>query len=266
MGQLSRMKRPLEFRQKLNQYLQVLTHDSSQTAYIELSKEKEIDYFKRFLYRFEAILLDMAECDEYAVILDIGTSPYTFFLKNYLSDCHINTIDYSDHLKLRSDSLGVTHYTADINNGTLPIGNNSIDLVIFTEVLEHIIAPPEQILSEIKRVLRTNGFLILSVPNAAQLSNRIRLLVGKNINAHPNTGYEYESIHGYGHIHEYTKTEITNLCVSLGFKIVRVRMLGEPPYQILKYTSFMNIHRTLYHCVKYLYPNFRSTIQITCQK
>lgn len=105
MSQLRRMKRTFEFRQKLNQYLQVLKHDSSQTAYIELSKEKEIDYFKRFLYRFEAILLDMVQCAEHAVILDIGTSPYTFFLKTYLPDCHINTIDYSDHLKLRCDSL-----------------------------------------------------------------------------------------------------------------------------------------------------------------
>lgn len=48
--------------------------------------------------------------------------------------------------------------------------------------------------------------------------------------------------------------------------MIRVRMLGESPYQIfLRNLAFKNIHRLFYHCIKYLYPNFRSTIQITCQ-
>ncbi len=86
------LKRTMEFRQKLNQYLQIMENDRSLTAYLELSKKKEIDYFKRFRYRFKSILLDMEDCTDPTVILDIGTSPFTFFLKTHLVGCDINTI------------------------------------------------------------------------------------------------------------------------------------------------------------------------------
>lgn len=46
---------------------------------------------------------------------------------------------------------------------SIPLPDNSLDLVILTEVLEHVV-PYEQLVDEIYRVLKPGGYLILSVP------------------------------------------------------------------------------------------------------
>ena len=52
----------------------------------------------------------------------------------------------------------------DVNNG-LPYENKSFDLVWCSEVLEHL-RDPQFIVSEIRRVLKENGMLILTTPNS----------------------------------------------------------------------------------------------------
>lgn len=48
---------------------------------------------------------------------------------------------------------------------SLPLRNDSFDLVICTQVLQYVVEP-QQLLSEAHRVLRPNGYLFLSVPSA----------------------------------------------------------------------------------------------------
>jgi SAM-dependent methyltransferase len=48
----------------------------------------------------------------------------------------------------------------------LPLRDDSFDLTICTQVLQYVVDPP-QLLSEVHRVLRPNGYLLLSVPSAA---------------------------------------------------------------------------------------------------
>jgi SAM-dependent methyltransferase len=45
----------------------------------------------------------------------------------------------------------------------VPMGNQCVDAVLCTEVLEHV-AQPEVVLKESGRILRPNGLLILSIP------------------------------------------------------------------------------------------------------
>jgi ubiquinone/menaquinone biosynthesis C-methylase UbiE len=49
------------------------------------------------------------------------------------------------------------------HEGKIPLGDNSVDCAIFTEVLEHC-PDPNAVLKEICRVLKPNGFLFLTVP------------------------------------------------------------------------------------------------------
>lgn len=64
----------------------------------------------------------------------------------------------------------------DIESG-LPFVNNSFDLIFCGDVIEHTF-DTDYFISEIYRILRSGGYLILTTPNLASLWNRIFLLLG----------------------------------------------------------------------------------------
>jgi len=61
-------------------------------------------------------------------------------------------------------------------NSPLPYKDNSFDYVILMEVIEHIYNP-YFVISEISRILRKGGRLILSTPNILNIGSRFRFLV-----------------------------------------------------------------------------------------
>lgn len=71
--------------------------------------------------------------------------------------------------------LGIPTHVVNLNE-QLPFDNASFDVVVLSEVLEHL-PYPEITLGEITRILRPNGKLVGSVPNAVMLRNRLRFLV-----------------------------------------------------------------------------------------
>ena len=80
--------------------------------------------------------------------------------------------DYTEGLmELDGQSVDI----CDLNNQKLPYDDNTFDLVTFTEVIEHI-ENHRFTLSEIARVLKPGGFVILSTPNILNLKSRIRFL------------------------------------------------------------------------------------------
>ncbi len=107
---------------------------------------------------------------------------------------------------------------ADICKVPLPFSDGQFVAVTFSEVLEHL--PVERVnfvLSEIARIVRPNGVLIVSSPNQASLENRVRLLTGKSILAMPN---EIDSARGvFGHIRLYTPSEMKSALGELGFTL-----------------------------------------------
>lgn len=69
-------------------------------------------------------------------------------------------------------------YSADIEREPLPLPEESFDLVVCNQVLEHLknIYRP---LRELDRVVKTGGHLLIGVPNLAGLYNRALLLAGR---------------------------------------------------------------------------------------
>lgn len=86
-------------------------------------------------------------------------------------------------------------------------------MVIFAEIIEHLLNDPCKVLREINRVLKPNGTLILTTPNVARLENVARLISGTNI---------YDPYSGYGpygrHNREYNRHELDQLLKFEGFE------------------------------------------------
>lgn len=74
---------------------------------------------------------------------------------------------------------GITAHALNIENDPLPFENESFDIVIVNQILEHT-KELFWILHEITRVLKVGGYLFAGVPNIASLHNRIGLLFGKH--------------------------------------------------------------------------------------
>jgi SAM-dependent methyltransferase len=112
---------------------------------------------------------------------------------------------------------------SDICKAPLPFPDGQFAVVTFSEVLEHL--PVEQVglvFSELARVIRPGGILIVSSPNQASLENRIKLLKGKSILDMPN---RVDSAGGvFGHIRLYTPAEIESTLANMGFRLERSQM------------------------------------------
>ena len=107
----------------------------------------------------------------------------------------------------------------DIERDRFPYDDGTFDLVLFCEVLEHLTVNPVYTLSEIHRVLKPGGMLVLSTPNVARPDAVLRLLRGRNI---------YDPYHlgaplmGSRHSREYTFGELRELIDGCGFNIERM--------------------------------------------
>ena len=86
-------------------------------------------------------------------------------------------VEFEKRLKLKG-------YWVDVDSEDLPFDEGTFDVVVFSEVMEHL-RFPQKALCEIARVLRKNGTLIGSVPNAFRMRNRLKFLLGKPFESDP---------------------------------------------------------------------------------
>lgn len=187
-----------------------------------LISEKDKPYFKNHLKRYEKTLEKIGDPAD-KLILDVGAYPGHISLA--ISLCKsvggvyvISDGDETVESNLRFlKSKGIRCMKLDIEHHKLPFPDNYFDLVIFTEVIEHLTVHPKFCLDEIKRVLKKNGRIILSTPNVADFSNIYSLIRGRNITEIENY---YRTKPYAGHRREYTIKEIKELLKQTGFRII----------------------------------------------
>ncbi len=79
------------------------------------------------------------------------------------------------------EGLDLNYESESVRRGDvreIPYPDASFDTVLFLDTLEHLAFEDQpKALSEINRVLKPSGYLVLSVPNLAHLNSRIRFLL-----------------------------------------------------------------------------------------
>ena len=98
--------------------------------------------------------------------------------------------------------------------------NDSFDCVIMCEVLEHLNFNPLPLLKEINRILPLGGLFYLSLPNHAQIRNRMTALKGGGVGIDIPGLFEQLDPNSpsitNGHWREYTMAEIHDMAGPLG--------------------------------------------------
>ena len=95
------------------------------------------------------------------------------------------------------------------------LGGKKFDLIIFADVLEHLLAPQETLSFFVEHFLHKDGVAIISLPNVAHLTVRLSLLFGK-------FRYEETGILDKTHLHLYTLDTAKELICSCGLKPQKV--------------------------------------------
>ncbi len=104
--------------------------------------------------------------------------------------------------------------------GAWPLADVSFDVVWAGEVIEHV-ADTAAWLSEVRRVLRSGGVLVLSTPAHERLTRLALGLSGRAFEAHFDPRAD--------HLRFYTRRALVRLLADFGFEAIETRTLGGAP-------------------------------------
>jgi SAM-dependent methyltransferase len=189
----------------------------------EMANYCELD-FRRFVYTYGLVRDLSGKC------LELGANPYftTMLLRqftqleltlaNYFGSQHkdkvVQEVSYRDFQTGKNYSDQLKSYHFNIENEPFPFSDGEFDVVLFCEIIEHLLLDPIAVLKEVKRVLKPKGVLVLTTPNVSRLENVSCMVAGVNI---------YDPYSGYGpygrHNREYNKHELYLLLNYAGFTI-----------------------------------------------
>lgn len=155
-------------------------------------------------------------------ILDIGCGDGNVS-QLYLPKGKVTGLDISPLALKLAAQKGIKTVLHDLNILPLPFSANSFDVIILTDVLEHVL-DPLGLLKDLNRILSPRGQVIITVPNFARLENRIRMIWGDPIDIlhWEKYGDELE------HLHWFTTGKIIHLLKIAGFRNIRFIPTGLP--------------------------------------
>ncbi|MDP9154907.1 MAG: class I SAM-dependent methyltransferase [Pseudomonadota bacterium] len=191
--------------------------------------------FERFVHTLGLVQHASASSNGSKIGLELGANPYftTMLLRQFTSiewrlanyfGTQLPTGDaiqrvFVDPFGSREPRTHIdfsySHF--NIEEDTYPFETCSFDIVLFCEIIEHLLNDPCKVLREIRRVLNDGGTLVLTTPNVNRLENVARMIAGANI---------YDPYSGYGpygrHNREYNKHELYHLLNYLGFTVEEI--------------------------------------------
>ncbi len=184
-------------------------------------EKRAIKEFSKTLYpyyghwRTKQLILSIIRSLPRGRLLDVGCGD-GIFLKELENDFDCIGLEISETRIKRAKKITKKSKIIQGDAESLPFKNNSFDYVLFTEIIEHL-PNYKKALKEVKRVLKSSGKVILSIPIAG-LYRIILARLGKTLFLDPEE-----------HLREWTKykakgftslKDYYDIITSVGFKIV----------------------------------------------
>lgn len=164
-------------------------------------------------------------------ILEIGCSTGYFSLHlQEDKNCNVLALDISEQSVEITSAQGINAIVADVENSEImellqsyTDKNGKFDCITCNDVIEHL-KYPEILLQRMKGFLKTDGYMIISVPNIAFWKIRFGLLFG-------NFDYTEVGILDNTHLKFFTIKSFKEFVVKNGYKIVEFKSV---------YSSYFN--------------------------
>ena len=177
-----------------------------------------------------------------ASILDIGSFIPVMPLLLSKEGFNVTTIEklsfYENALSPLLDiyeSHNIKFYDQDIFTKG-PVNNFSYDIVNLMNVIEHLNGSPKELFKIFYKLIKDDGFGVITVPNQARFTNRIKLLFGNSVQ--PQFKEFYHSDYPYlGHNREYTFNELIYALEQSSLSVEKILPI--------RYSSKANIYRAM---------------------
>jgi len=192
-------------------------------------------YLKKLKELYAKTLFDVSEYADMAAerprkILEVGSflGIVSIVLSKLGFDMSATDIpEFMDNVKLQKKLLehNISFRAVNLKHYSLPYDDNTFDIVVISEVLEHLNFNPLPVIQELNRIIKKGGLLYLTVPNIARFDRRKKILLGKSILT-PIKDYYFQldpkkdMIVGL-HWREYDMSEVKDMLEGMGFQVIR---------------------------------------------
>jgi trans-aconitate methyltransferase len=144
-----------------------------------------------------------------SVVLDVGPGPMTKQLNTYYDV--VWSLGFDRSAIFNGADAANRHINFDLNLSHDPaawVPMPKFDLIVFSEVIEHVLIRHEDVVRFLGNALAPDGLLLCTTPNLAAFHKRVRGVVGRT------PWHRWES----GHITEFSKDDLLEIGRRAGLK------------------------------------------------
>ena len=221
------------------------------------SQERYIkDHLQRFKYIFNLSTKLLSQKE--TCILDVGRSYLSTMTSTYYQNVVTMGFDIQDDQggHREAEKVNMEHIVFDLNESrdVDKWPERKFDLIIFSEVIEHLHEAPEFVFLLLSSMLNKNGYIICTTPNFSFIRNRLSCLIGNN----PNSKIRFYK-ENPAHFREYTKAELIGIVKKSELSVYNHKYINFPIKVTNTKTKFIRI-------ISNLVPSFRASHILILQK
>jgi 2-polyprenyl-3-methyl-5-hydroxy-6-metoxy-1,4-benzoquinol methylase len=201
---------------------------------------RDREYLAASTWRYAVTVARLEDAGQPALqrarIIDVGAYPghlAAYLRRAHDADVTAVTLVTSESFETRMRDAGVAVAVRDVERDALPADAGAADIVLCSELIEHLEGDVSHLLREARRVLRPGGALLLTTPNHASIEHRWALLRGRSVYP-PLDLPDYPFYAGAGvrnpmrHMREFTVAEIRGLLSDAGFTRIETTTVSPP--------------------------------------
>lgn len=200
-------------------------------AYEKWENERDLKFLKMLDYDPDAKVID----------LGCGKGDFTLKVKERINCKEIYGVDVWEEALKEAQNKGIKAEKMDLNE-ELSFPHGSFDVVVSNQVLEHLFFP-SKFLQEVYRILKEDGYAVISSENLSSWDNIISLLLGYTPFSmefdrikigNPFSPHDKEKRGEYpSHVRIFSFQGLTDLLKFHGFKLGKVSASGYLPFNFL---------------------------------
>ncbi|OLE54042.1 MAG: hypothetical protein AUG51_10435 [Acidobacteria bacterium 13_1_20CM_3_53_8] len=129
---------------------------------------------------------------------------------------HSNFKEYVgvDAVQYREFPAGAKFIQADLNINQVPLRENSADVAVAVEVIEHL-ENPRAFMRELARIIKPGGLIIITTPNQLSLLSLLSLLIKRQFVA-------FQDVHYPAHITALLETDLKRIALECGLVDLKI--------------------------------------------